>query len=186
MATRVVAVVNFHHQADGGSEEAHDERPKDDLPAEGSTEPPPAQGQPEELLRFPTWRAASCRPCPHATPLQPRFGHLSRPSKPADSLRRGPWYGHERPSRVILNGMFAAKAHVEQGRLKLDEPTSLPEGEIVELVPLADLLTRGGDDLDDEERRELHAALDEAEADIAAGRVVSEEEMWATLRAINK
>jgi predicted DNA-binding antitoxin AbrB/MazE fold protein len=79
--------------------------------------------------------------------------------------------------------MLAVKAHVEQGRLKLDEPTSLPEGEIVELVPMAELLARGGDDLDDEERAELHAALDEAEADIAAGRVVSEEEVWATLRA---
>jgi hypothetical protein len=79
--------------------------------------------------------------------------------------------------------MLAVKARVEQGRLKLDEPTSLPEGEVVELVPMAELLARGGDDLDDEERAELHAALDEAEADIAAGRVVSEEEVWATLRA---
>jgi hypothetical protein len=82
--------------------------------------------------------------------------------------------------------MLAVKAHVEQGRLKLDEPTNLPEGEVVELVPLAELLARGGDELDDDERRELHAALDEAEADIAAGRVVSEEEMWAALRTIDK
>jgi predicted transcriptional regulator len=35
-----------------------------------------------------------------------------------------------------------------------------------------------------EERKALHAALDEAEADLEAGRVVSEEEVWATLRAI--
>lgn len=69
--------------------------------------------------------------------------------------------------------MLAVKAHVEQGRLKLDEPTSLPEGEVVELVPLAELLARGGDALDAEERAELHSAPDEAEADIAAGRVMS-------------
>jgi predicted DNA-binding antitoxin AbrB/MazE fold protein len=80
--------------------------------------------------------------------------------------------------------MLAVKARVEQGRLKLDEPTSLPEGEVVELVPMAELLAHGGDDLDDEERKALHAALDEAEADIEAGRVVSEEEVWATLRDI--
>ena len=80
--------------------------------------------------------------------------------------------------------MLAVKAHVEQGRLKLDEPTSLPDGEIVELVPIDEVLAAGGDCLDDDERKALHVALDEAEADIEAGRVVSEEEVWATLRAI--
>src|SRR5262245_61733754 len=40
------------------------------------------------------------------------------------------------------------------------------------------------DDFDDEERAELHAALDEAEADFAAGRVVTEDEAWARLPAI--
>jgi predicted transcriptional regulator len=40
------------------------------------------------------------------------------------------------------------------------------------------------DELDDEERAALHQALDEAEADIDAGRVATEEEVWATLRAI--
>jgi predicted DNA-binding antitoxin AbrB/MazE fold protein len=80
--------------------------------------------------------------------------------------------------------MLAVKAHVEQGRLKLDEPTSLPEGEVVELVPIDEVLAAGGDCLDDDERKALHAALDEAEADIEAGRVISEEEVWATLRAI--
>lgn len=79
--------------------------------------------------------------------------------------------------------MLAVKAHVERGRLKLDEPTSLPEGEVVELVSVDELLACGGDMLDDEERAELHAALDKAEEDIKAGQVVSEEEMWARLRA---
>jgi hypothetical protein len=80
--------------------------------------------------------------------------------------------------------MLPVKAHVEQGRLKLDEPTTLPEGQIVELVTIDELLATGRDCLDDEEREALHAALDEAEADIDAGRVVSEAEVWATLRAI--
>lgn len=57
------------------------------------------------------------------------------------------------------------KARVHKGRLILDEATSLPEGTVVELVPV------GGDDLDEDERRRLHAALAESEDDVAAGRV---------------
>jgi hypothetical protein len=73
---------------------------------------------------------------------------------------------------------LALKIRVEGGRIKVDEPTNLPDGSEVELVIV------GGDDLDDEERAALHQALDEAEDDIDAGRVVSEEEVWTTLRAI--
>lgn len=80
--------------------------------------------------------------------------------------------------------MPALKARVENGRLKLDEPTDLPEGEVVELVPLHEISGKVGDDLDDEERAALHEALDEAEAEIDVGRVVSEDEVWATLQAI--
>ena len=55
--------------------------------------------------------------------------------------------------------MQPLKAHVHNGRLVLDEPTDLPEGKVVELVPLDDVLAHGGDELDDEDRAELHAAL---------------------------
>jgi hypothetical protein len=72
----------------------------------------------------------------------------------------------------------ALKIRVEGGRIKVDQPTNLPDGSEVELVIV------GGDDLDDAERAALHQALDEAEEDIDAGRVVTEEEVWATLRAI--
>ena len=75
--------------------------------------------------------------------------------------------------------MQALKARVRNGRLVLDEPTDLPEGTELYLMPIDD----EGDDLDEEERAALHQALDEAEADIDAGRAVSEEEMWAKLRA---
>jgi hypothetical protein len=80
--------------------------------------------------------------------------------------------------------MHALKARVENGRIKLDEPTDLPDGQTVELVPIAEVLALGGDNLDDEERAALHEALDEAEGDIAGGRTVTEEEVWRTLRAI--
>jgi hypothetical protein len=75
-----------------------------------------------------------------------------------------------------LERMHALKIRVEGGRIKLDEPTNLPDGAEVELVIV------GGDELDDEGRTALHAALDEAEEDIDTGRVVIEEEVWATLR----
>jgi len=41
--------------------------------------------------------------------------------------------------------MQPLKAQVRKGRLVLDEPTDLPEGEEVELVPLDEVLARGGD-----------------------------------------
>ena len=72
----------------------------------------------------------------------------------------------------------ALKAHVRGGRLVLDEPTNLPEGAEVR-VALVD-----GDDLDDAERAELHAAILAAEKELDAGQVASEEELWARLRAI--
>ena len=51
-------------------------------------------------------------------------------------------------------GMSPLRARVEKGRLVLDEPTTLPEGTVVELVADDE-----GDDLTDDERRVLHDAL---------------------------
>lgn len=68
------------------------------------------------------------------------------------------------------------RARVREGRLVLDEPTDLPEGTTVTLVPLEE------DDLDDEERARLHAALDESELDVQAGRVRPAEDLLAELR----
>jgi len=48
--------------------------------------------------------------------------------------------------------MQPLKARVHNGRLVLDEPTELPEGEIVELVPRDAALD---DEFDDEERAQL-------------------------------
>ncbi len=73
--------------------------------------------------------------------------------------------------------MQPLKAHVKGGRLVLDEPTNLPDGAEVH-VALVD-----GDDLDGEERAALHAAIEASEAELDAGRVVTEDELWARLRA---
>ena len=68
------------------------------------------------------------------------------------------------------------KAHVRNGRIVLDEPTDLPEGVEIELALV------GGDDLDDEDRRRLHAALDDSEDDVQAGRVRDAADVLADLR----
>ena len=70
------------------------------------------------------------------------------------------------------------KARVQAGRLVLDEPTNLPEGTEVELLPLDP-----GDWLDDTERAALHAALVESEGDVAAGRLVDAAEVLRGLRS---
>jgi hypothetical protein len=48
----------------------------------------------------------------------------------------------------------ALRALVTNGRLVLDEPTDLPDGTVVELVPAVEV-----DDLDDAERERLHGAI---------------------------
>jgi len=76
--------------------------------------------------------------------------------------------------------MFALKARVKNGRLLMDEPTELPEGATLDLVAVdGDAL----DDLDEDERRDLHAALLEGIADAEAGDTVDADEVLARLRA---
>jgi hypothetical protein len=69
-------------------------------------------------------------------------------------------------------------ALVQNGRYVIDERPQLPEGAEVTLQAI------DGDDLDDEERARLHAALEEASDDIDAGRVISPEESLKRFRAL--
>ncbi len=73
------------------------------------------------------------------------------------------------------------KACVQNGRLVLDEPTDLPEGEVVYLVPVGEADQE--DDLDDEERAALHRSLERGLADSRAGRVIDAEVVMAKLRS---
>ena len=79
--------------------------------------------------------------------------------------------------------MHALKARVENGRIKLDEPTDLPEGKLVELVPLDEVFLNGGDDLDGDERKALHATIQEGIEDVEAGRTVDAKAAIAALRS---
>ncbi len=71
--------------------------------------------------------------------------------------------------------MHALRARVRNGRLVLDEPTTLSEGSEVELVPV--------DEMDDKERAELDQSLRAAIAEADAGDVVEADEFFAELRA---
>lgn len=79
--------------------------------------------------------------------------------------------------------MQPLRARVRNGRLILDEPTELPEGEEVELMRVDDALANGGDDLDDEERERLHRSIERGLEDAKAGRTVEASVVMARLRA---
>lgn len=68
-------------------------------------------------------------------------------------------------------------ARVRAGRLVLDEPTTLPEGTQVALLPLDP-----GDWLDDTDRAALHSALRASDADVAAGRLIDATDVIRRLR----
>lgn len=74
--------------------------------------------------------------------------------------------------------MQALRAHVRNGRLVLDEPTDLPEGQVVYLLPAG-----GDDDMDDAERGALHASLDESIDQMKDGQLIDAGTALDELRA---
>lgn len=68
-------------------------------------------------------------------------------------------------------------ARVQDGRLIVDEPTTLPEGTMVQLLPLDP-----GDWLDEGDRAALHKALARSEADVKAGRLLDAADILKGLR----
>ena len=69
------------------------------------------------------------------------------------------------------------RAVVRNGRIVLDEPTALPEGTVLHLV-----LDDEGDNLDDNDRAMLRAAIREGIAEADAGHMVAADELLADLR----
>jgi len=61
---------------------------------------------------------------------------------------------------------MAVRAHVKRGRLVVDEPTTLPDGTVLDLV-----VDDEGDDLDAREREALHAAIARSWDEAKAGKV---------------
>ena len=78
--------------------------------------------------------------------------------------------------------MSTLKAYVRDGRLVIDQPTQLPEGTEVELVPVeAWEELDEGDNLDEAARTSLYQALRASKEDVAQGRVQPAEEVLAEL-----
>ena len=72
----------------------------------------------------------------------------------------------------------ALRARVKGGRLVLDEPSTLPEGTEVDLIPADDI-----DELDPAERARLHGFLAESIRTHVPGTGVPADEVLARLRA---
>lgn len=72
----------------------------------------------------------------------------------------------------------ALRARVKGGRLVLDEPSTLPEGTEVDLIPADDI-----DELDPAERARLHGFLAESIRTHVPGTGVPADEVLVRLRA---
>lgn len=70
------------------------------------------------------------------------------------------------------------KAVVRNGRLVLDEPTTLPDGSTFELQ-----VVDPGDDMTDAERERLHEAIDESLEQAERGDTHPADEVFAKLRS---
>jgi hypothetical protein len=110
----------------------------------------------------------TCRRSPPRTMKTRRLANL---------LRRGRWPWS--PEGTTFGSDAAAQGPRPQRSLVLDEPTDLPEGEVVYLQLVDAVVTVDGDDLDDEERPALHRELDASMAEADAG----ETEDFATVLA---
>ena len=81
-----------------------------------------------------------------------------------------------------MKAMGMHKAIVRNGRLRLDEPTDLPENAVVPLFDAEPYQNIGSfDDLDDKSRAKLEAALDRGWDEIEAGRGLSLDESLSRL-----
>ena len=69
------------------------------------------------------------------------------------------------------------RGHIENGMIVVDEGVDLPEGTQVKLT-----LVDEADELDDEDRARLHAALDASQVEIDRGEGVPASEVIAGLR----
>ena len=74
--------------------------------------------------------------------------------------------------------MGPIRARVKNGRLVVDEPTDLPEGMVFDLV-----IDDEGDELSDEERRVLHAAIQRGWSSLEQGKGIDASKVLRELRA---
>jgi hypothetical protein len=78
--------------------------------------------------------------------------------------------------------MVRMRALVRNGRLKLDAAVDLPENTAVDVIAVP---VDVGDDLDGDDRTALHAAIDEADAELDRGQGIPGAQVLAELRALH-
>jgi hypothetical protein len=96
-------------------------------------------------------------------------GALSDNTAPTGS-RPAPWYGVLMP--------LTLRARVRGGRIVVEDTIDLPDDTELRLLVVDD-----GDELDDEDRARLHAAIEESQAQIDRGETVPLDQVLADLRA---
>jgi hypothetical protein len=69
------------------------------------------------------------------------------------------------------------RGHVAKGRIVVDEPVDLPDGTVVQVEVVND-----SDQLDDEDRARLHAAIERGQDEIDRGEGIPAEQLIAELR----
>jgi len=82
-----------------------------------------------------------------------------------------------RPMGATIPAMSGIRARVENGRLIVDQPTTLPEGTVLDLV-----VDDEGDELDEAERAALNQAISDGWESAKAGNLIPAEEVLAELR----
>lgn len=89
---------------------------------------------------------------------------MNRPEEGRDALRSSEGRIHR--TFQLSGSEIVVRAKVINGRLVVDEPTSLPDGTVLDLV-----MDDEGDDLTEEERARLDAALSKSVSSAEAGRM---------------
>jgi len=74
--------------------------------------------------------------------------------------------------------MGPIRARVKNGRLVVDEPTDLPEGLVLDLV-----IDDEGDELSEDERKVLHAAIQRGWRSVEQGQRIAADDVLRELRS---
>ena len=84
--------------------------------------------------------------------------------------------GPARNVMVMFPSMTALKAHVENGRIIVDEPTDLPDGTVLHVLPVSA-------EMDADERAALERSIEEGYEDFVKGDVEDAFEHLARIRS---
>ena len=88
-----------------------------------------------------------------------------------------PWRRVPKVGSLCFRMTLTLRGHIENGRIVVDERVDLPEGTEVSLT-----LVDNADDLDDEDRARLHAALEQAQGEIERGEGIPARDVIAELQ----